>query len=163
MLCCDAFLSLKRMPTGEFKGSILGQEIMFPNIVKYEHLAKPFTANTVDVEDEFIRIIQNTFLISVYNYFAVPRKSREKENQTVEIMIFMNKITRRRTRANFAKLDETMGQIASHINGFLEKYIKVYGMYEREKELKIFTYTGTEELLSCVILWIELNSIVFYG
>ncbi len=164
MLSCEELLILRKLPTGEFKGYLQQQEIIFPVLVtKYPHMSAPYMVNAVSIEDEFMRIVQNTFLLSVYNYLAIPWKPPNVRNNPVtEIMIFMNKQSKRRGHANFSKVDEVLGQIASQFNAFLARYDKLYGMYEREKELKTFTYRGAGELLSCVMLFFPPPTATFW-
>lgn len=145
----EDLLILRKTLSGEFKGKLMNQEIVMQNISKYPQLQNPYMVNNVLIEDEFMRIIQNTFCISVYNYLSIPGRIQGKGTQVTELMVYMNKTNRRKGRANFGKIDEVLGQIISNFANFLGKYDRVNSLYEREKELKAFTYIGAEELLSC--------------
>ncbi len=153
MVNCEEALVLRSQGGNEFVGELEGQRIRFASLSRFPQLVSANIVNSVSIDDEFMRTIQSTFVLSVYNYVSIPRRSAVAGlagPPFTELLVFMNKTNRRGTPQNFAKADEILGQLASNVNGIMERCERANAMYEREKYLKSFTYCGAEELLSCV-------------
>ena len=84
---------------------------------------------------------------SIDNYMAIPVKIN---NETVEILLFINNKDIKGTRAHFTKTDEAFGVLAAHIFTLSKKFHDLIEKYHKVRNTTQYAYQSIEELFSFV-------------
>jgi len=177
---CDSMIIIRKNPKMlQYSSRLFGQLLNLQDMGKLPYLNSVLVNNNANLDDDLVHMIHAEANFTVSNYLLIPRilninssviwtnvpstppylmrkSDLAKQIPVEEFLLFLNKRDKKKNLIPFTKADETIGILGCYEYNFICSYFGFMQILEKEREIKLHTFAGIAELLSCVFFKIEI-------